>query len=154
MCINLIYRLYGIYYEQHILYKIGTYLVQSTTLFESNRIKLSPSSSFQRMNALARVRSRLFSSPYLVNLRDITSANSTPTIDFPLEVQSRETGFSRDYTFRRLARFSSWVGEIHIDAIQKSPLRSLAVDVRLSRPRMFGVNAKQRAGVDIRSLRR
>lgn len=110
MCINLIYRLYGIYYEQHILYKIGTYIVQSTTPFESNRIKLSPSSSFQRMNALARVRSRLFSSPYLVNLRDIASANSTPTIDFPLEVQSRETGFSRDYTFRRLPELGSRAG--------------------------------------------
>lgn len=127
-------------------------MVQNTTLFESNRIKVSLSSSFQWMNALVWVRSRLFSSSYLLcvymcvcvcvctDLRDVASANSTPTIDFPFEVQSRETGFSFDYTFRGRPELGSWAGSEKFTSPRSRNRRcdfAFAFDVRLPTPGMI-----------------
>lgn len=94
------------------------------------------------------------------DLRDIANTNSAPTIDFPYEVQSRETGFSPDYTFRRRPELGSRAGSEKFTSPRSRNRRcdfAFAFDVRLPIPGMIessGVNWKCRAGVDIWSLRR
>lgn len=73
------------------------------------------------------------------DLRNIARANSAPTIDFPHEVQSRETGFSPDYTFRGRPELGSRAGSEKFTS-PRSRNRcdsAFAFDVRLPTPGMI-----------------
>lgn len=99
---------------------------------------------------------KLFPPPYLAGLRDILRLYSTLIIGFRSQLNRRsKTGFSRDYTFQRMARtrFLSWIGEIYIGAlaIRRSSLRFLAGRRSISETMTESSNWKTR--VDIRSLR-